>query len=66
MQVGNMEERYELLYRYSSSFLKFETEKILDFLRWEEFRAVNYSKMIPSFIIDTITDSKAEIVLDFL
>jgi hypothetical protein len=53
------------MYRYSSSFLKNETEKILEVLQTEKFRFTDYSKMVPSFI-DTIESTMVLPVLKFL
>jgi len=57
MKIEEPEQRYNLMYQNAGIFLKNEPDITLQFLQEEEFRAIDYSKMVPSFI-NTIREDK--------
>lgn len=49
IKIEDEQERFKQMYKYGLVFLQRELKYTLDILRKDEFKKIDYSKLVPSF-----------------
>ena len=67
LQIEDENERFRQMYKYGLVFLQKELKYALEVLRKDEFRKIDYSKLVPSFAdVNTKDEDKISMIIDFL